>query len=330
MTTRSVLANQLKKLLDRTARQPADVGGVRHGLAGDLRQRRLGAGGEIADERAIGRLVLREISQQSVEQNGVAARTNRQMQIGALACRRPARVDDDDAASGISRLRRQHALVEDGMAPGRIGSDKDQQVGLFQIFIATRNGVAAEGALVAHHAGGHAQPRIGIDIGGADKALRELVDDVVILGEKLARDVEGHRIRPVLPDRLAESIGYMAKRGIPGRRPSVDHGLEQASFETDGFSQRRSFRAQPPEICRMKRITADGDGARGIPVGHDAAADAAIGTGRLDCHAWLPSIGGSGRGLTNATATPCRSPPWSDASACIPRPERPPRRSQAR
>ena len=174
------------------------------------------------------------------------------MQIGALAGRGPARIDDDDAARGIFRLRRQHALVQDRMAPGGIGADQDQQVGLFQVFIATGNGVAAEGALVADDAGGHAQPRIGIDIGGADKALRELVDDVIVLGEKLARDVEGHRIRPVLADRLAEAVGDMAKRGIPARRLSVDHGLEQASFETDGFGQRRSLRAQPAEIGRMQ------------------------------------------------------------------------------
>jgi hypothetical protein len=54
----------------------------------------------------------------------------------------------------------------------------------------------------------------------------------------------------------------MTQRGIPGRRPSVDDRLEQAAFETDGFGQRRPLRAQPTEIGRMKRITADDDGAR--------------------------------------------------------------------
>ena len=98
-------------------------------------------------------------------------------------------------------------------------------------------------------------------------------------------------IRAVLADGLAKSVGYNIERGVPGRGLSVDHGLEQPPFETDGFSQRRSFRAEPPEIGGVKRIAADGDPAREVPGGYDTAADAAIGTGRLDCHAHPQSAG---------------------------------------
>ena len=282
------LGEPVEEAFDRTTGQPADGCGVRDGLAGDLCKGRLRAGGEFADEGAVDRVGFRQMRQQSVEQHRIAAGAQRQMQIRALAGRGPARVDDDDAAIGILRFCRQHARMQDRMAPGGVGADQHQQIGLFQIFIATGNRVAAEGALVADHAGGHAQPRIGVDIGGADKPLRELVDDVVILGEQLARNVEGHRIRPVLADRFAESVGDMRQRGIPACRLSVDHGLEQAPFEPDGFGQRRSLGAELAEIGGMQGIAADGDRTRRVPLSQDAAADAAIGTGGLDCHARYP------------------------------------------
>ena len=46
--------------------------------------------------------------------------------------------------------------------------------------------IGTEGALVCRHRRGHAQPRIGVDISAADKALHQLVGDVIILGQQLA------------------------------------------------------------------------------------------------------------------------------------------------
>ena len=109
------------------------------------------------------------------------------------------------------------------MAPGRVGADEDQQVRLVQVLVAARHGVAAEGALVAGHAGGHAQPRIGVDVGGADEALRELVEDVVVLGQQLAGDVEGDRVRPVLADDSAKpSATWSSAASQPAACPSDD------------------------------------------------------------------------------------------------------------
>jgi hypothetical protein len=73
-----------------------------------------------------------------------------------------------------------------GWHPSGIGADQHQQVRLLEVLVAARHGVAAERALVPGHAGGHAQPRIGVDIGGANEALGELVDDVIVLGQQLA------------------------------------------------------------------------------------------------------------------------------------------------
>src|SRR5206468_7943748 len=85
------------------------------------------------------------------------------------------------------------------------------------------------------------------------------------------------------------------ERAIPARFLPVDDGSQQPPLEADGLGERRAFRAQPPEIGGMQRIAADGNGARGIPVSDDAAADAAIRTACLHWHRRSPSLGGHGR-----------------------------------
>ena len=74
------------------------------------------------------------------------------------------------------------------------------QIGQFQILIGAGHRVGAEGALVPRHGRGHAEPGIGVDVGRADEALHQLVGDVVILGQQLARDVEGNGLAAMLAD----------------------------------------------------------------------------------------------------------------------------------
>src|SRR5712692_11253726 len=50
------------------------------------------------------------------------------------------------------------------------------------VLVAGGRGVRAERRLVTRRRRGHAQPRIGVDVIGADEALGELVEDVIILG----------------------------------------------------------------------------------------------------------------------------------------------------
>ena len=109
------------------------------------------------------------------------------------------------------------ALIEHRMAPGEIGADEHDEVGEFQILVAAGHRVGAEGALVPGDRGGHAQARIGVDIGRADEALHQLVGDVVVLGEQLARDVEGDRVWAVRADRLVELAGDEVERRVPIR-----------------------------------------------------------------------------------------------------------------
>ena len=88
------------------------------------------------------------------------------------------------------------------MAPGGVGADQHDQVGLVEILVAAGHGVGAEGAAVAGDRRGHAQPRIGVDVGRADKALHQLVGDVIILGQQLAGEIERDRVRAIALDDL--------------------------------------------------------------------------------------------------------------------------------
>ena len=84
------------------------------------------------------------------------------------------------------------------MAPGGVGADQHDEIGLVEILVAARHRVRTEGAAVGRHRARHAEARVGVHMGRAEEALRELVGDVVILGEELSGQVEGDRIRAVL------------------------------------------------------------------------------------------------------------------------------------
>ena len=184
---------------------------------------------------------------------------------------------------GRAALAAGEALVQHRVAPGEVRADQHHEIGQFQVLVQPRHGVGAEGAAVAGDGGGHAKPRIGVDIGRADEALHQLVGDVVVLGQQLARDIEGHRIRAVLGDRLRKT----AARPGPARRPS-----RRSAPSMRGASSRPSSprsRPAPRPWSRAARSSPGGPGRPRSPsppvpsgVGQDAAADAAIGAGGAD------------------------------------------------
>ena len=102
------------------------------------------------------------------------------------------------------------------MTPGGVRADQYDQIGLVEILIGAGHRVGAEGAAMAGDRRRHAQPRIGVDIGRADEALHQLVGDVIILGQQLAGQIEGDRIRPVLVNRVREPVRDAIKRAVPG------------------------------------------------------------------------------------------------------------------
>ncbi len=110
--------------------------------------------------------------------------------------------------SAAARLfRGGEALVQHRMAPRGIAADQHDEIGLLDVLVNAGDDILAERADMPGDRRRHAQPRIGVDIGGADKALHQLVGDVIILGQELAGDVERDRVRPVLVDRAGKDAG---------------------------------------------------------------------------------------------------------------------------
>ena len=194
-----------------------------------------------------------EMSEKPREERDVAVGGDGEMEVGRLGGRRSPRIDDDDAQAGPLLARGNQALVEHRVAPGEVRSDEDDEVGLLQILVAAGHHVGAESTAVAGDRRRHAQARIGVDIGRADEALHQLVGDVVVLGEQLAGNVEGDRVRPVLGDRTSETAGDRVEGHVPADAPAADLGMEQAAVEVDGFGEGRALGAQPAEIRRMVR-----------------------------------------------------------------------------
>ena len=53
---------------------------------------------------------------------------------------------------------------------------------------------------MARDTGRHAEARIGVNVGGADETLRQLVNDVIIFCEELTGDVKRNGVRAMFGD----------------------------------------------------------------------------------------------------------------------------------
>ena len=145
-----------------------------------------------SDEILVDRVGFKQVREQRGKQRNVAIRFDRKVQVDNVRSHCPPRIDEDDLHFGPLVFGSGDTLIEDGMAPGEIRTDKNDEVGNLEIFIAARNGVRSERALVPGNGGSHAEARIGIDVRGADEALHQLVSDIVIFRQQLTRDIKRH------------------------------------------------------------------------------------------------------------------------------------------
>ncbi len=176
-------------------------------------------------------------------------------EIGFVAGRGAARIDDDDLGAA-PRARVEHAAEEDRVAPGRVRADEDDEVGLVEVLVAAGHRVGAESAPVAGDRRRHAQPRIGVDVARADEALHQLVGDVVVLGEELAREVEGDGVGPVLRGDAREALRGRGRAPRPNSR-----ACRRSSGAGAGRRARASRRARTPSSTAGRSST----DARGRP-----------------------------------------------------------------
>ena len=278
-------------LLDEPGLDAADRGGARGRPLARDRAGLLPAARVARDERLVDEPVAVDDVQQRAQQREVGARAHRQVQVGALGGRRAARVGaDDERALGLTVA---DAAPEDRVAGGGVRAQQQEAVGERDVGVGRRRAVEAERAAVAGDRRGHAQPRVGVDVVRAEKALGELVDRVVVLGQQLAGDVERDGVGAVLVDDRAQPAGERAEHVLPGARLEARvavvavqrHG--RAVGRRDGERQAERLAARAPAVGGMRGVAADGgQAAVVIDVGQQAAADAtvgALGRGGLHC-----------------------------------------------
>ena len=204
----------VRRLLDELRVDAADGGRALRRPLGRDRARLLPAARVAADEVRVEQAVAVDDVQHRAEQREVGAGAHRQMQVRALRGRRAARVRaDDERALALAVA---DARPDDRVAGGGVRPEQQEAVGERDVGVRRRRAVEAERAAVAGDRRGHAQARVGVDVVRAEKALGELVDRVVVLGQQLAGDVERDRVGAVLVDDRAQA----ARDGARARPPS--------------------------------------------------------------------------------------------------------------
>ena len=159
------------------------------------------------------------------------------------------------------------------MAFEGVGANEEEAIGVIDILVAARHNILAEGAHVAGNRRGHAQPRIGVDVGRADEALHELVGDVIVLGQKLAGEIEGDRLGAMLLERACDAGCDTIDSLVPAHPPAADLGMEQPGLQAQRLAERRALGAQSAEVGGVVGVAGDGRAALPVWRGEHTAAD---------------------------------------------------------
>src|SRR5690554_7663756 len=108
----------------------------------------------------------------------------------------------------------------------------------------------------------------------ADKALGQLVGNVIILREQLPGEIESHRLRTMLPHRFRNGPGYPVNGLSPHHLTPPDLWLQQPVRILQRLLQGRALDAKPAAISRMQAIAPDIAGG-----GQHTAANTTVGAG---------------------------------------------------
>ncbi len=267
---------------------PADVGGHGRRVVAHDRLQRIEALGMGADVVGVHQVFPKQHVQHGVVERDVGAGQDGEVQIGGPGGVGTARVDHDDLQFRPGRACVLDAAEQHRMGPGHVGAGDQQAVGVGDVLVGTGRRVGAQRSLVAGHGGTHAQARVGVDVVGADQALGQLVENVVVLGQQLAADVEGDAVGTVLRNGLGEALRRMVECLVPahpltrGRLVAAQLRIGQAlhqGLRRHGQVQRAALGAQPAEVGRMVGIATHAGDLRRIVFDDYAAADTTVGAG---------------------------------------------------
>ncbi len=195
------------------------------------------------------------------------------------------------------------------MAVGHVRADDEEQVGAVEVGVGTRRAVGAERLLVSGSGAGHAQPRVRLDVHGAQETLGQFGGQILCLDGHLAGDVERDGVRSVLVDDGAQPPARLGNGVVDGRghqfvvaRRPQQRRRQPAVVAAIISACVAPFVHNRPKLvgCSLSPETRAMTGPAGVGVGRglhlDAAADAAV-RARRTGHRHEPMVGGQCFGL---------------------------------
>ncbi|MCY1218672.1 hypothetical protein D9M72_306210 [compost metagenome] len=280
-------ADPLGGLADIRFGQPGDGGDALRRVVREELRHGLPAAGMGGDEGRVGMAIPVQQMKQAVEQGEVGARPDRQVEAGLVGGSGAARVDHDQLRPGLDPVH--HAQEENRVAVGHVGAGHQEEVGLVEILVGAGRPVGTEGELVATAGAGHAQPRVGFDVAGADEPLGQFVGQILGLQGHLPGHIEGNGIRTVGVEQLAQAPGSV----VDGLVDAAAHRVAAALVAQVGVlhaarvGQRLgagvALGAEAAEVGRVGLVAAHLDHTVVRHLHDDAAADTAIRTHASHC-----------------------------------------------
>ena len=96
------------------------------------------------------------------------------------------------------------------MCPRRVAAHHEQAIGVVYVVVTSGGRIGSQRLFVTRYGAAHAQAGISVDVIRSHQAFDELVENVIIFGQQLTRNIKTNRIRPMFTNDAGKSIGTVA------------------------------------------------------------------------------------------------------------------------
>lgn len=223
------------------------------------------ADGVGVDVVAVDPAVPHDLVQQPVHQHHIGAGPGCEVHGGRARHRRLPRVDADDRRGVRAGEPVEHPGPQHTLGLGHVVPVQGDHVGVVDVGVRPRLTVAREGLLQRRGRRRRAQPGVAVHVVGADAAVSDQRQRVVLLEEELTGGVEADRTRTAFGQQLLRAPGDGVHRRVPVRL----HERTVAPDQRCGQPIRRMVRLPAEQVLRTEPAVID-PVDRPAPHAHDA------------------------------------------------------------
>ena len=170
------------------------------------------------------------------------------------------------------------------MGLGHVAADDEQAGTLLHVVVAADGLVGAEAGQVAAHGAGHAESRVAFHVIGLQAAAHDLLEEIGLFGQRLARTVVGAGVAAVLLLGCGELLRGYVQRLIPGNllerlvlALAVERHLQTVRVLHD-LVEEHALHAEIAEVGARLWYAPDGHGTAALQAQFDAATKSAQAT----------------------------------------------------